>query len=83
MAKALVRVEQALPVHPLMADPAEILNPKPETRAALMQRIEYELGRRALPLPKMPDHAPEPTAGARYRAEAAFFPGSSSFGRAD
>ena len=69
---ALVRVERSLPVHPLMADPAEILNPKPETRDALMQRIEYELGRRGLPLPKMPDHAPEPTAGARYRAEAAF-----------
>lgn len=77
--EALVRVERALPVHPLMADPSEILNPKPETRGALMQRIEYELGRRGLPLPRMPDHAPEATAGARYRAEAAFsFQGFSS-----
>ena len=77
--EALVRVERALPVHPLMADPSEILNPRPETRDALMARIERELERRGSPLPRMPDHAPEPTAGARYRADAAFaFQGFSS-----
>jgi len=70
--QALVRVERALPVHPLMADPCEILNPKPATQQALMKRIQYELDRRGLPLPTMPAHPPEPTAGARFRAKDAF-----------
>jgi hypothetical protein len=64
--------ERALPVHPLMAAPEEILHPRPETKATLLRRIETELERRGLPLPNMPDHAPAPTAGARLRAEAAF-----------
>jgi hypothetical protein len=29
-----------------MANPSEILRPRPETRAGLMERIAYELGRR-------------------------------------
>lgn len=70
--KAIVRVERALPVHPLMSNPAEILHPRPATRDALMDRIAYELKRRGLPLPTMPAHPPEPTAGARLRAENAF-----------
>lgn len=65
-------VERVLPVHPLMADPAEILAPRPETRDALMKRIACELERRGAALPQMPDQPPEPTAGARLRAEAAF-----------
>jgi hypothetical protein len=70
--QAFLRVERAMPVHPLMADPSEILAPKPATRQMLMERIEYELGRRAATLPVMPDEAPEPTAGAILRAENAF-----------
>ena len=69
---ALFRAERALPVHPLMTDPAQILAPLPETRAALLGRIDRELARRGLPRPVMPAHAPQPTPGARLRAENAF-----------
>lgn len=65
-------VERALPVLPLMADPGEILRPSPATRDALLARIDQELARRGRQRPIMPDHPPEPTAGARFRAEAAF-----------
>lgn len=68
----VLRVERALPIHPLMADPSEILQPKPETKRALMARIQIELDRRGLTLPIMPAHPPAPTAGARLRAEDAF-----------
>lgn len=70
--EGLFTVERVLPVHPLMADPAEILAPRAETRDALMERIALELERRGAALPKMPDQPPEPTAGAILRAEAAY-----------
>jgi hypothetical protein len=67
---ALFHAERALPVHPLLAGGP--LQPDEATRAALMERIGYELGRRGLALPTMPKYPPEPTAGARLRADAAF-----------
>jgi len=71
--EAILRVERALPVHPLMADPSEILHPRPETKAGLLARIREELDRRGgLPLPAMPAEAPQPTAGAILRAGNAF-----------
>jgi hypothetical protein len=54
-----------------MTHPEEILRPTPETKQALMARIEAELARRGATLPRMPDQAPEPTAGAKMRAEVA------------
>jgi hypothetical protein len=65
-------VERALPVMPLLASPGEILRPRPETKKALMDRIAHELARRGASLPVMPQSPPEPTAGARFRAEAAY-----------
>ena len=65
------RAERALPLHPLMTDPSQILRPNEETKKALMGRIEPELARRGQPLPKMPDDPPEPTPGAKIRAAAA------------
>jgi hypothetical protein len=65
------RAERALPLHPLMTNPSEILHPTEATKSALMARIEAELARRGLALPQMPAEAPEPTAGAHLRAEAA------------
>ena len=69
---AAMTVERALPVMPLMANPTEILRPRPETKAALMERIAHELDRRGARLPVMPAGPPEPTAGARFRAAAAY-----------
>jgi hypothetical protein len=68
--QALFRAERALPVHPLLAGGP--LQPDEVTKAALMERIAYELRRRGLELPSMPARPPEPTPGARLRAEAAF-----------
>jgi hypothetical protein len=65
------RAQRALPLHPLMTNPSEILRPSTATRAALMARIEAELAQRGLHLPQMPTEAPEPTSGARMRAEMA------------
>jgi hypothetical protein len=56
--EAIIRVERAQPIHPLLAGGP--LNPDPETKRALMDRIRYELDRRGgLALPTMPPHAPE------------------------
>jgi hypothetical protein len=66
---AWFRADRALPIHPLLVGGP--LQPDEATRQALMERIAYELDRRGLGLPVMPAMPPEPTAGARLRAEAA------------
>lgn len=66
-----LRVERAMPVLPMMADVSETLRPSPATKAALLQRLDYETRRRGVRIPEMPRHPPEPTAGARLRAQAA------------
>ena len=70
--EALLQVERAMPVLPMMADLSEVMHPKPGTKTALMERLAYETGRRGVALPVMPDEPPEPTQGARIRAEVAF-----------
>ena len=65
--QARFRADRALPVHPLIVGGP--LQPDEATKQALMERIAYELGRRGLVLPVMPAQPPEPTAGARLRAE--------------
>lgn len=67
-ARTRMRVERALPVLPLSADPSEVLRPKVDTRAALMKRLEWEAARRGQPIPSMPNEPPRPTIGALYRA---------------
>jgi hypothetical protein len=61
-------VERMLPDLPLMADPAEIWAPKPETKSALLERLGQELARRGLPVPHVPDEPPAPTPGSLRRA---------------
>lgn len=69
---AEMAVERALPVLPMMADTTEVLQPRPATKQALLARLEHELARRGKQRPVMPEHPPEPTEGAKFRAEAAF-----------
>ena len=65
--QARFRADRALPIHPLIVGGP--LQPDEATRQALMERIDYELGRRGLALPVMPAQPPEPTPGARLRAQ--------------
>jgi hypothetical protein len=67
---AYLTVQRMLPDLPLMADPAEIWKPRPDTRSALLGRLDKELGRRGLPLPHVPDELPAPTIGSLLRAGA-------------
>jgi hypothetical protein len=64
---AHLTVERRLPDLPLMADPAELWAPQPETKTALLARLEKELARRGLPLPSVPAEPPAPTAGSLLR----------------
>jgi len=68
--QALFRADRALPVHPLLTGGP--LQPDEATKQVLMERIAYELDRRGLSLPVIPAQPPEPTAGARLRAENAY-----------
>ena len=69
--EALFRIDRALPVHPLLAGGP--LTPDQATKEGLLGRIRHELDRRGgLPFPEMPAQPPQPTAGARLRAEDAF-----------
>ena len=56
-------VDRRLPDLPLMADPAQLWTPQPETKANLMDRLEKELARRGLTLPHIPEEPPGPTEG--------------------
>jgi hypothetical protein len=66
--RTILRVERALPVLPLVAEPS---NPSADTHAALMKRLEEEAARRGAPIPVAPEIPPPPTEGARIRAQAA------------
>ncbi len=63
-------VERRLPDLPLMADPAQLWTPQPETKANLMDRLEKELARRGLTLPHIPEQPPGPTEGSLVRTQA-------------
>lgn len=63
----VLKVERALPEHPLMLSPVEVLQPSEEVRGKLMARLEEETRRRGQPIPTLPEEAPAPTRLARLR----------------
>lgn len=67
-------VERALPQHPLVLDPAQVLKPADDVRAKLLARLEEEAKRRGQSIPVMPDEPPALTrlAKARFERAAAF-----------
>jgi hypothetical protein len=62
----LLRVDRNLPVLPLLD--GEVVQPKPEVRAALLVRLDQELARRGKPRPVPPAEPPAPSEGALIRA---------------
>jgi hypothetical protein len=50
-----LQVERALPQHPLVQNPTEVISPTPEVRAKLMMRLEEEARRRGQPIPRLGD----------------------------
>jgi hypothetical protein len=54
-------VERALPQHPLVMNPAEVLQPTDATRERLMARLREEMERRGKDIPLIPEEEPAPT----------------------
>ena len=67
--RARFTVERMLPDLPLVLDPREIWRPSDAIRKSLVTRLEHELARRGLPLPKIPVEPPAPTPGSLARAK--------------
>jgi hypothetical protein len=66
-----MHVERALPLHPIMKNPAELFAPTDDTYDKLMTRLRHETARRGQPIPTIPAIQPGPTAGAQRRLDRA------------
>jgi hypothetical protein len=62
-----LRVERALPIHPIMQAPVEQFAPTDATYDKLMTRLRHETARRGQPIPTVPVVKPTPSAGAQRR----------------
>jgi hypothetical protein len=62
-----LQVERALPEHPLMKNPIEVLQPSDEVRGKLLARLEEETRRRNQCIPIIPEKLPMPTRMAELR----------------
>jgi Pyridoxamine 5'-phosphate oxidase len=69
--RAALRVERALPLHPIMSNPVEQFAPSDATYDGLMARLRHETERRGQPIPTMPDTLPATSALALRRIERA------------
>ncbi|MFL6090119.1 MAG: pyridoxamine 5'-phosphate oxidase family protein [Aeromicrobium sp.] len=63
-----LHVERALPQHPLMQNPIEVLRPSDDVKRKLMARLTEETSRRGQPIPRLPSKPPAPTRLAMLRA---------------
>ena len=61
-------IDRALPQHPLLQNPREVLTPSAEIRATLSRRLEHEVARRGQSVPVLPEEQPAPTRLATVRA---------------
>jgi len=64
---AMMVVERALPILPIVDDPVQVLQPTPDTKDRLMSRLRQETQRRRQAIPVTPDNPPAPTEGAKLR----------------
>jgi hypothetical protein len=62
-----LRIERALPEHPLIRNPIETIRPSVKVRSTLMGRLEEEARRRGQSIPAVPKDAPAPTRLAKLR----------------
>ena len=62
-------VERALPQHPLVLDPVQVLKPTDDVRASLLARLEEETRRRGQSIPVLPDTPPARTRLSKARLE--------------
>jgi len=62
-------VERALPQHPLVLDPVQVLKPTDDVRASLLARLEEETRRRGQSIPVLPDTPPVRTRLSKARLE--------------
>jgi hypothetical protein len=67
-ARVRLIVERMLPILPFVGQ-GNIWDPEPPVKDATMSRLEAELERRGQPIPTLPEAPPEPSPGARRRAE--------------
>jgi hypothetical protein len=55
---SILRVERMIADLPMVRDPRQVFDPAPHTRAALLERLDFELARRGQPRPRMREEAP-------------------------
>jgi hypothetical protein len=59
---AIMRIDRMLADLPMVRDPRQVFTPNPDTRAALLERLDVELARRGQSRPRMPARAPTASA---------------------
>jgi len=63
-----ITIERALPRHPLVQSPIEVLQPSAEIKDTLLRRLEHEVSRRGQAIPTIPREQPPLTRLAKVRS---------------